>query len=186
MEKVIVTQEQGRAFEAIANGYEKDSIMDGVGFVWHEELEPLNDLRPSEIARALYVGYEVELDIKEGDYVVNENGTIGIVKEIKKVRYGGLLTGRWLTGTKSVMSCPISFIERLATDEEIIFAKKGRVVWELRERDILSDKITGAIHEIKNQINNVTYFKSQVSGLNLDATKKRYQVACFAEDRQDV
>src|SRR5699024_8215479 len=117
-------------------------------------------------------------------YVVNENGTIGIVKEVGE----GELRGLWIAGLGAGerMDCFKEFIKRLATDEEIIFAKKGRKVWELREGDILKDKMTGAIREVRTQVNSVTYFKSRVSGLNLDATKKHYQVACFAEDRQDV
>src|SRR5699024_599484 len=189
MKKVKVTQEQSEAIERIKKDIDGGITMANInnqlrGGWFSSPYTSLNKLDIKEFLDAIYIGYEVELDIYIGDYVVNENGTIGIVKEITSG--GNFLKGQWLTGAQVSMECPSSYIERLATDEEIIFAKKGREVWELRERDILSHKITGAIHEIKNHINNVTYFKSQVSGLNLDATKIHYLVACFAEDRQDV
>src|SRR5690625_4538291 len=104
MKKVKVTQEQGRAFEAIANGYEKDSIMDGVGVVWHEELEPLNDLRPNE---------------------------------------------------------------------EVLFAKNGRYIWELSSGDILKDRETGKIHEVISESYIGTLLTCHTSPLNLDEIKRR-------------
>src|SRR5690625_7963427 len=70
MKKVKLTQEQADAIERGIKIYGKSRIMnvhalDG----WVGNLNDLNGLTKDEIARALYVGYEVESEFKVGDWV---------------------------------------------------------------------------------------------------------------------
>src|SRR5690625_3730010 len=100
--------------------------------------ECLNALSVSELARALYVGYEVEPELERGQFAIHRQGSIREIVNIydKYVEVEDNHGGRfvWNKGTF-----------RIATDEEIArektrrwWAKHDRQPWEIREGDILN------------------------------------------------
>lgn len=62
MRKIILSKEQAEAIKLAIADYGSDQVMDEFpnGFKWAGSLAPLNELHASELARALYIGYEVE------------------------------------------------------------------------------------------------------------------------------
>ena len=183
MNKIKVTQEQ-------ANWLDRYVTDEGIDYAINIQVyrkrpdSPIADWDTSKVARALYVGYEVESDIEVGDYVVNEKGTVGIVKEIGG--NGNRFMGRWLTGSQMSMDCSSDNIKRHATNEEVLFAKNGRYIWELSSGDILKDRETGKIHEVISESYIGTLLTCHTSPLNLDEIKRRYKLVCFSENRTDL
>lgn len=59
--KVVFTQEQAEAFERALKSFGPDNVMNNytAGGTWYLGFKPLNSIRPSEMARAMYVGYEI-------------------------------------------------------------------------------------------------------------------------------
>src|SRR5690625_2791576 len=142
---------------------------------------PLAELTIAEIARALYVGYELEPELKVGEWVITPYGTVGKLLVIpfskpysKKFKFYVDSLGY----RKPERLIPLSELER-ATPEEIEeekerrwWAKHGRKPWELKIFDILHDGqhpyvITGIDHE---------YSRIELDGsgnLDLDGIEKR-------------
>lgn len=198
MEKVKLTKEQANAIEWALqkeNEYSPDRLLrlrssDNANF--HNELYPLNDIDIAVLARALYIGYEVEPEFKVGDWVVyKHNNTIW---EIIGELYGGKVHYDITRGGKYKGSVHKDHI-RLATPEEIEkekerrwWAKHGREVWELREGDLLERLNASTIIEflrfdqgaLEYRIQN-SYYREDILGYT-----KRYRVICFAEDRKDI
>src|SRR5690625_814820 len=193
MEKVKLTQEQADAIERGIKIYGKSRIMNDHALDgWVGNLNDLNGLTKDEIARALYVGYEVEPEIKVGDWVFIDFGEAGT--EI------GFIKGR--------INEPHSFYidkchfganvneARHATPEEIAkekerrwWNKHGRDVWELKKGDVIGINIkTITINEVRED-GYIAYFDGLGSDriYSVDSLKSGgYKIICFAEDRKDA
>lgn len=184
MEKQILTREQAEALDEIfeKTAFTKDELID-----LHAKTglyRSLRDLSVSELAKALYIGYEVEPEFKVGDWIVAIGKTVKLVDETKTtfILDGGI-------GEKNKRIVKEHY--RHATPQEIEkekerrwWAEHGRDVWELRKGDVLICRDSEALHEVfmvtddyirlvdtPGVIVNPSYF---------------YKVACFAEDRKDV
>src|SRR5699024_4487920 len=132
MEKVKLTQEQADAIERGIKIYGKSRIMNDHALDgWVGNLNDLNGLTKDEIARALYVGYEVESEFKSGDYVVNDIGTIGLIESVN----GDHLKGVWIRDFDIPMNCTSNKIARHATPEEVEEVKERRW-WAKHGRDV--------------------------------------------------
>src|SRR5690625_5096019 len=134
-EKVRLTKEQAKAVEVF-----KDNNLTLKDYAYEnlsEELDPIQILGIDKMARALYVGYEIEPEFRVGDWVVRtvdleEHYKSGVVFKIAKVDNGVLYDDRESVLLESTI--------RHATPEEIEeekqrrwWAKHGRGVWELKE-----------------------------------------------------
>lgn len=100
---------------------------------WFGDYTALNKITPSDMARALLIGYEVEKTFKVGDWVFNKSSDAVI--EIIAVEYANILNGE---------NCNV----RHATPEEIKAEQErrawksiGREVGEFRDGDIGVDCI---------------------------------------------
>lgn len=199
MEKVKLTQEQVTALEKAINDYGIDTTMnDHSPHNWGGFLTPLNELKTHQMARALYIGYEVEETIKIGDWVVkgyegNRGEVIGKVEGITESTYGiEELHGIWSNFLKYKTIIAYEGDIRHATPEEIAeekqrrwWAKHDREVWELKEGDVIKGTF-GQVREVCRvdeagtnvTLPNYTAFsKEELSG---------WVVVCFAEDRKDL
>lgn len=128
--KIRITQEQADAIENYLKTRDVSELIDDHAEVcrnnkWAAEIyKPLNDLSQADLARALLIGYEVELEYKSGDWVVDKQ-----TKKIHQVIYvnfdsvgvNGMIIGNLLI--------------RHATTEEIK-AEKERRVWKEIGRDV--------------------------------------------------
>jgi hypothetical protein len=97
MKKVKLTKEQADALKLSIADYGTDNVMDyHDSDNWVGRLEPLNDLPHSELARALYVGYEVIEEYKPGDWVLNEDGVhVGKITLVEKDDHYDNYYGYW-------------------------------------------------------------------------------------------
>ena len=200
MSKVKLTKKQADALCLAVGEYEKDDVLnDHIAFYpdfknWANELESLNELEPHVLARALYIGYEVEPEPKTGDWVVTPSGTVGRLLAIpfskphsKKFKFYVDSLGY----RKPERLIPLSELER-ATPEEIAeekerrwWAKHGRKPWELKIFDILHDgQHPYVITRIDHEYNRIELDGS--GNLDLNGIEKRFKVACFVENRMDV
>ena len=70
MEKAVITQIQA---ERIREWEHRETLLlrFHVKKILSKRSKPLQDLTLDELARALYVGYEVEVEVKVGDWLVN-------------------------------------------------------------------------------------------------------------------
>src|SRR5699024_11077859 len=87
MEKVKVTRVQADAIEYCKAEFGKDkTINTHAKGTWAYDCKPLNDLEFSELARALYIGYEVEPEFKAGDWVyIAKEGMYGQEPQVTMV-----------------------------------------------------------------------------------------------------
>lgn len=193
MEKVKLTQEQADAVESKMNTTDIDLIMDLHRYKdarWGNDSEALNELSNSELAKALYIGYEVEPEFKIGDWkVVEYSREIGQVVEYFKEKQRVELDCSYFTYKKGDLRDATP--EEIAEEKEYRFWKRnGRNVWELRFDDLL-------IHKEKHELIRVVdvQFKGEVivfinagyrESLNISYVKQMYNVVCFADDRKDV
>lgn len=187
MEKQILTREQAEALNEIFEkaAFTKDELID----LYAETglYRSLRELSVSELAKALYIGYEVEPEFKVGDWVYNEKaGTVARVGE----RYDG---GEWVWVDDEEFTFYSVNDTRHATPEEIEkekerrwWAKHGRDVWELRKGDLLLDNYLKVVE--------VTAINDSKTGISVNGhshygmshIKELYKIVCFAEDRKDV
>ena len=197
MNKVKLTRKQAKELEYYKLRGEEQ--IDYLVNVHHNKLRPdleISKLTTSEIAKALYIGYEIEEKFKVGDWVIESDTELacritGITNVNGRISYG--IEGRgYLLGDELI---------RLATPEEIAaekerrwWAKHGRYVWELREGDCLirrhnphtcNVKFVEAADEdlilLVDGIRDETYETKN----DLEVMKKKYEVFCFVEGRKD-
>ena len=204
MNKVILTQEQAESLELTLEkaNENKDLALGWISPALHHR-KPLNkkfsslkELSVGEVARALYIGYEVEPEFKVRDWVYRVSD-----KKIYRVDFvteEGLVLddeNLWMFNEKGNdygKHTPPEDV-RHATPEEIAeekerrwWTKHDRDVWELRKRDILKHKRGNKLIEVKKVHNSqyligtCTYYK------NKEDVKKHYTVICLAENRLDV
>src|SRR5690625_2479060 len=135
---------------------------------------------------ALYIGYEVEQEVKVGDFV--DIGLFGISKVAEVTGVKGKLIA--INGSDEYHEFKIN---RVLTDEEKQeekerrwWKKHGREVWELKEGDIIlqSEDVYTYIVLGMDQYGNVHLEEENMFAIGY--IKEQYKVVCFAEDRQDV
>lgn len=155
--------------------------------------EPLMDLTAEQYHEALYDGYEIEEEYKVGDWVVNKNGSIGVIERITNALY----SGKWWNGSEILgMNTIGPCFERHATTKEMIIAKQrmwwhkhGRGVWNLRENDLLyHDYQITRVKEISNGKYRIPTWDTDVwiRFDEIERLESDFKVICFAEDRKDI
>jgi len=193
-EKVRLTKEQAKAVEVF-----KDNNLTLKDYAYEnlsEELDPIQILGIDKMARALYVGYEIEPEFRVGDWVVRtvdleEHYKSGVVFKIAKVDNGVLYDDRESVLLESTI--------RHATPEEIEeekqrrwWAKHGRGVWELKEGDVLN--LNGHTYYIVDQVDaDGTYWLVSKDGpgtltqeILIEEDTWEWRIVYFAEDRKDL
>lgn len=73
MQKVIITKEQAKAIESARTEATDDCILRDtgrIGVTWINETSPLNFMDLALLAKALYIGYEIDNSYKKGDKVL--------------------------------------------------------------------------------------------------------------------
>ena len=188
MEKVKLTREQAEEIERYKkNGDEQiDYMIDGHIYDKRPDLK-ISTLKTSELARALYIGYEVKETFEVGDWVyveVPKKELPNVFKVMIAERYSVKLDRLYGNHKKSDI--------RHATAEEIAeekqrrwWAKHGRDVWELRENDLLY--YDGEFKEVEEVSEfGAIILSSERVYFPLETIKSKYSIACFAEDRKDV
>lgn len=186
LKKVRLTKEQARAVEVF-----KDNNLTLKDYAYEnlsEELDPIQILGIDKMARALYVGYEIEPDLKVGDWVVwDDMKIIGQLVEIdSELRVDAI-------EYDFPQSIPLKVL-RHATPEEIAeekerrwWHKHGRGVWELKERDLLRQVHDNTKHEVRRMYKDGSVsFVNDSGALTKLSIQNHYKVICFAEDRRDL
>jgi len=189
MEKVKLTQDQANIISSIS--------LDELGEWFYKDERTntdmyavLKDFTMEKIAKAKIIGYEVKPEFKPGDYVVNDVGTIGLIKSVN----GDLYKGVWIRDCDIPMRCTSNKIDRHATPKEVEEAKErrwwtkhDRGVWELREGDALKAVDGGHLVEVCEVFDsrNVRFIGGTLY-VKVSELKEGYKIVCFAEDRKDL
>src|SRR5690625_5201196 len=152
---------------------------------------PLQELTTAELARALYVGYEVEPEYSVGDWVrVNwsDRTTINRITDI----YSDLVKddGEQCNKSPSIEIIEVATAEEVSEEKERRWWKKhDRDVWELKKGDVIGINIkTITINEVRED-GYIAYFDGLGSDriYSVDSLKSGgYKIICFAEDRKDA
>lgn len=193
MEKVKLMKEQAEAIEHALQEVDeykgnpdrllRHASMNNVNF--RNELHPLDTIDIVTLAKALYIGYEVETEFKVGEWVAidyKEHGTkVGKIKGyIKKDAF--YIDNNHATG--NIMNTRHATPEEIAAEKERRWwAKHGRDVWELRPGDLLVSDI-GVFKEVQ-EINNDSVTFVHENYVAMDNLKLYYKLVCFAENRLD-
>lgn len=195
MKKVKVTQEQANWLARY------DLTQDQIDhFIDMQTLNkrpdsPIADWELSKLAKALYIGYEVEPKFKEDDWVVRNGNVVKI----------NCITRDYSPMTPHIINVGFDHsdawynydeIERHATDEEIAkqkeinwWAKYGREPWELKQGDVLMGDHR-EIFEITADPKSHRYHCYRVNDehdITVEGFKRdNWEVVCFVEDRRDL
>lgn len=196
--KVKVTREQAEGIESI-----KNTILKNIAELKHfparfyEEERPVSELDLKDIESALFDGYEVEEEFKEGDWCIweaeegpNPKGAFMLREEGTRDDEKGFFPDEWPSPYCGGYAIPVSQL-RHATAQEIAqekerrwWTKHGRGVWELKQGDFLvnSDKVAWEVTKVPEGENHcfLDYTK-----IYYDRIKKSYLVLCFVENRLD-
>lgn len=222
-EKVVLTRDQANAVESAKKRYGKDQFLYEFSRMLHEisplqftgSLGPINDLALHRVAKALYIGYEVESELEVGDWVVrtkelnHQNFHEGKIFKVKRI-VKGHLTKDLLVVDNDDNSEHLFENIRHATPEEIAkekeriwWSERGRDVWELKVLDKI--RLSNVEYEVievcrkgvyKVRTNEsvpfdtiyVTNDQSKVGGKDeIELIEENdSKVVCFREDRKDV
>lgn len=201
MDKPVLTKEQAEAIEHALQEVDeykgnpdkllRHASMKNVYF--RNELHPLDSIDTVNLAKALYIGYEVKPEFKVGDWVTYKDGSNfngyykSKVEQITSVRARDAFYNN---------DCCVTGIDKIrhATPEEIkqekerrFFARNGRDPWELQDHDLLIAN-DGGYPVVVNQVfpNGYVLFGGGAKFVDLEDVKENYQVACFSRDRLDV
>ena len=194
MGKVKITQEQADAIEKAwkmsGNKVFIIRMHDRDGSVLIDGREQLGDISTDTLIKALYIGYEVELEFEEGQWVaLDDYASRPIIAKILEIDIEG--DGRLRLDWSDHCYWDKERI-RHATPSEIaeekerrFWKKHGRDVWELREGDFLvnEDKIAWEVTSINP---NEDYCSIDYTRFTYDEIKRGFLVMCFAENRLDV
>jgi len=185
MGKVKLTKEQAEAIERITTKSLAVGKHIETGWKTRRDL-CLNELTTDELIKALYIGYEVEPEIKIGDFV--DIGLFGLCKIAEVTGVKGKLIA--INGSEEYHEFKIN---RVLTDEEKQeekerrwWADHGREVWELKQKDIL---VKGNCESIVDHVgkDKVVLIKNGLKVVvKMFNIKKHYRVRYLAEDRKDV
>lgn len=187
MEKVKLTQEQADYISSISlNSLYRWVYLDRNKNT--DMYKSLKNLSIEDIAKAKIIGYEVEQEVKVGDFV--DIGLFGISKVAEVTGVKGKLIA--INGSDEYHEFKIN---RVLTDEEKQEEKQrrwwkshNRDVWELRQGDVVT---------INDEIWEVNYFGCDIHFVNgesgdwlneteFETIKHDIEVICFAEDRKDI
>lgn len=154
---------------------------------------PFNSLSIEDMAKALYIGYEVEEEWQTGDWVVTKSGYIGEIEFINEIEGWaniGYSKDTLKRGVCLAKTFNLDEIKRHATEQEIaqekerrFFARHGRKLWELRKGDLLYEK--GASFTVSNPGEIAVRFEESKLLFDWDKITKNFKVSCFVEDRLD-
>lgn len=202
MGKVKVTREQAIAIEdfllhnvsgkrGMLNGHARHyGIREVATKSWGYPFESLNDLLMSELADALYIGYEVEETFDVGDWVTTPLSKVLLVKSLNTNSPNVTIVK---LDNETVWG--ISLL-RHATPEEIA-TEKTRRWWEfhgrregsLKEFDLIKGNTTNQIYEVLTQHNGATEMYRLPDRKSYRTcimnTTRNYRVICFAHNRLD-
>ena len=189
MEKVKLTRKQADALEKAISDYGIDTTMhDHSPNNWGGLLAPLNELKPHQMARALYIGYEVEETFEVGNWVVYDNGVErGYGYKTNQIKDVDEQKAYFDEGRRMHLTSL-----RHATPEEITKEKQrrwwvrhGRDVYEFKEGDLIKrGDLTSEVEEVKEKIIWIKFNKSK--GTYTREYYDQIKVICFAEDRKDL
>lgn len=185
-EKVKVTREQAEAIEEIKD---IDYAINIHSFNKRPD-SPLADMKTSELARALFVGYEVEPEFKENDWVYVEvpKEELPNVYQIMRVDNYSVNLDR-LYGNHKKNEIRHATPQEIAAEKERRFWKKhGRDVWELKNGDLLTsddDDYVEVFEGFGRRMPKMIFFKDGTK-YEFSYIKEHYRIACFAENRLDV
>ena len=193
MEKVKVTQAQADLIKSIKD---TDYAINIHGLNKRPD-SPLQELTTAELARALYIGYEVEPEFEVGELSIVKNDELNLVRKILKIYE---IDGKPHADLESADEIPLYLLSKLSPErqaqekERRWWKKHGREVWELKKYDKIKHKNTGKEYDVIEVIDRYHFrvfdlrevctsgfFFEDVSDL-----KERFDVVCFAEDRKDV
>ena len=124
MDKPVITQIQA---ERIREWEHRETLLLSfhVKKILSKRSKPLQSLTLDELARALYVGYEVEVEVKVGDLIIDKNDNYKTVIEITEIETFHLF-GNWSDERgQETGICIMTEYARHATESEIA-AEKGR------------------------------------------------------------
>ena len=186
MEKVKLTQEQVTALEKAINDYGIDTTMnDHSPHNWGGFLSPLNELKIHQMARALYIGYEVEEMFEVGDWVVYDNGVrcgykTNQIKDVDEQK-AYFDEGRTMHLTRLRHATP----EEVAKEKQRRWwARHGRDVYEFKSGDLIDhDHYVVEVMEVRSDM-----LRVEMNAAVGTITEEYYdliKVICFAEDRKD-
>src|SRR5690625_1693434 len=182
MEKVKLTQKQADAIESLLKKGSRDEILDthfNIDSWQYSENRCLNGMEASHLARALYIGYEVEPKFKVRDWVYNKNADVFLQIDDKD------MATRYSEYTS---------IYRHATPEEVSkerqrrwWSKHNRGLWELREGDVLKADDGGYPIEVCEVFDSRNVrLTGAIPHVKISELKEGYKVVYFAEDRKDL
>ncbi|OEH52944.1 hypothetical protein AQ616_18745 [Oceanobacillus sp. E9] len=204
MEKVKVTKEQaGEIKDHVSRNSEdlvfKLHLSNPNG--WTGTSKVLNGMDITTMAKALYIGYEIEPEFKVGDWVVvtfDLHNSYGQIKQITKVEKS-CAVGRDVYFELDGGGCYYPNEIKHATTEEIKqekerrwWAKHGREVWELKMGDTLINKNDRYSCDVKFVEGSDPTGTLLVNGRKdefielIEDLKKEYIVFCFKKDRLDL
>src|SRR5690625_231371 len=202
MKKVVLTQEQANAIEAFRILEQNNKQILKYNFHKLPEIdkdtfaEPINEMDFDTLVKALYIGYEVEPEFKEKDWIAfyHEEEEKEIITTIHTIE------GKFVSYIDGIYVCYVAIKDiRHATQEEIAkekerrwWEKHNRDVWELKEGDVLD--LNGHTFHIVDQVDDdKTYWLVSKDGPGT-ATQEilknedtwDWRVVYFSEDRKDV
>lgn len=194
MSKVKLTREQARELEYYKLDGEEQ--IDYLVNVHHNKLRPdleISKLTTSEIAKALYIGYEIEEEFKSGDWIVNNQGRVLQVTEVYLEDGNEIVEAN--DGQVFTYRLGAEFV-RHATPDEIAeekerrwWAKHGREVWELRKGDVIKSNTTcHVVYRSQKDNNGDMYIEFYEHGSIFTIKELRdlkSKVVCFVESRKD-
>lgn len=181
MEKVKVTAKQAAEIEHHKQKGEEqiDYLIDIHSLNKRPDLA-IAKMKPSQLIRALYFGYEVEPEFKLNDYVWHtENDTILKLDDEDRVEFAN----KYYTGKDKLRHATPSEIAE--EKERRFFARYGREPWELKVGDLLKTKHTDEVVMVRKVKDGRAVIGDYTAYNNVDLIKKHYKVACFAENRLD-
>jgi|SRR5690625_2485227 len=191
-EKVKLTQEQADAIE-LASNKKGRTIEFHTKSVWQNDFAALNELNTDELVRALYIGYEVELEFEVGDwvYVIATRQVHQITGRLNnKIIYLDMDGGM----TREVNVRHATPDEIAAEKEWRWWARHGRKEYELRINDVVSYdcRSWGGIYIVASDPYKGTAFKEDCVKLynrhrmnDISIRVKDLKIICFAESRLD-
>ncbi|WP_274853231.1 hypothetical protein [Bacillus methanolicus] len=154
MEKVKLTPEQAEAIEFALNTerlayYQNpDALLDSHirSKQFLHELEPLKEIDNVTLAKALYIGYEVEPEFKVEDWVKFETlEGIYVYGKIEKINEFGSAEAQWSDGKGG--GVPLYELERMTPEE--ISTEKERRKWETIGRKVGEYKTNDIVYHEK-------------------------------------
>lgn len=181
MEKVKVTQEQADWLDECTTAEEINYAIDVHLFKKRPD-SPIVDWSVSKLARALYIGYEVKLDFKEGDWITNTDSNVTYQATAKSIEI--------ISQLEDTSHLRHSTPDEIATEKTRRWWKEhDRKLYEIKQGDILMGKHR-ALYEVtadpKSHRYGV-YTGNDEHDFDIEEFKRdNWEVVCFRVDRKDI